>query len=269
MRWRWHSRDDWKLFAIGGLLLAIMFPATVLAGEISVEWDPVVGEIDGYRVYYGNAPGNYQATLDISPTITSAIVTNLADCQNHYIAVKAFKGGETSESFGVEVFGWPRPHIDTVTPSEIIVGQAEGAIIVVQGGNFMDDADLQVAGPARFTGEVQTSCETMSATLGNVPSGLATLQVEVHNPHTDSEPAGFHTWGFLSDGIQIVPAVPIPDVNGLRRQFLADSIELLTLYEKERPTWADQRRISKLEPRVQTQGTMILVLEHATPIEIP
>jgi len=92
-----------NLVRTSGLLLslAIMFffyVTTVQAGQVSLAWDaspsPNVG---GYRIYYGQASGNYTANADAGNQTTYTL-TGLEDGKTYYFAAKAYDIAKTTES---------------------------------------------------------------------------------------------------------------------------------------------------------------------------
>lgn len=64
---------------------------------VELSWDPVAGELDGYRIYIGSDPLNFLYTLDTERVITKAVVRGLLPGQTYYFAVTALKDALESE----------------------------------------------------------------------------------------------------------------------------------------------------------------------------
>ena len=112
------------------IVLSIALPTA--AGEIALRWDPSPGAT-GYRIYFGNAPGNYDNFVDVG-TATSATLRTPEDCRDYHVAVKAYNQFGESVGFSNEVSGPPRPEVDRVSP--LVVRQGDQALLEIRGGNF-------------------------------------------------------------------------------------------------------------------------------------
>ena len=93
-----HSveRHPGTLTPIPGMAILVLAVLTLAAapagaGSMPLAWDPVDDEdLQGYRVYYGTAPGSYSDSVDVG-NATSHTLTGLTDCTRYYVAVKAVK----------------------------------------------------------------------------------------------------------------------------------------------------------------------------------
>lgn len=74
------------------LLLSLALASLAPAREIGLAWDPnPEGNIVGYRIYWGAAPGEYSATLDVPahPTEPGGTITGLPDAGTIFVSVVA------------------------------------------------------------------------------------------------------------------------------------------------------------------------------------
>lgn len=60
-------------------------------GAVALEWDPVEGDVDGYRIYVGDSPTNFLYNLDTGRVTTKATVAGLSSGKTYYIAVTALR----------------------------------------------------------------------------------------------------------------------------------------------------------------------------------
>ena len=98
------------VFWIGVTLLLILYPRTVSAGTIKLAWDPVPDtDLSGYHVYYGTISGAYTGSVSVGKQ-TTAVLSNLQDCQVYYIAVKAVDSNNNeSAAYSNEISGMSAP----------------------------------------------------------------------------------------------------------------------------------------------------------------
>ncbi len=82
-----------------GLLLSLamvsfFYVATAQAAQVSLAWDSSPSSnVAGYRIYYGQAPGNYSANTPVDivgKQTTSTVITGLQDGVPYYFAAKAY-----------------------------------------------------------------------------------------------------------------------------------------------------------------------------------
>jgi hypothetical protein len=81
-------------FGLSGLLL----PASVLAGEVTLAWDPAQDpSVAGYKLYYGYEEGKYEGVQDVGMETTYTL-TDLEEGRVYYFAVVAYDiHGEENE----------------------------------------------------------------------------------------------------------------------------------------------------------------------------
>jgi F5/8 type C domain/Fibronectin type III domain len=82
-------------------LLCFLLPPSVLAGEVSLAWDPATDpNVAGYRLYYGREKGRYEGDVDVGLE-TTITLTDLQEGQAYYFMLVAYdvdgKQGEMSE----------------------------------------------------------------------------------------------------------------------------------------------------------------------------
>lgn len=119
------------------ILLTMVVTAPALSGSIRLAWDPVAGA-DGYRIHYGNSPGNYTRTLTVGRQ-PQAILNGLTDCTTWYMSVQAYNQVGSSALSG-EIAGWPRPEVTSVNPST--TRQGAQFTMTLNGANFASGAEL-------------------------------------------------------------------------------------------------------------------------------
>jgi hypothetical protein len=94
-----------KVFVV---LLVVSFwvPAISQAADVSFSWGASTGQVDGYRVYWGeNATGPYQNNLYEVNGTTLSCDTVLDDYQEYYLVCRAFNQyGESDDSNVVHWF---------------------------------------------------------------------------------------------------------------------------------------------------------------------
>jgi hypothetical protein len=173
------------LVVVSGLLGASVAPGS--AGTISVAWDGVSGAT-GYRLYYGASSGQYTSSLDLGSR-TEATLDGVADCTTWYVAVKAYNPNGESPQFSNEVSGWPRPVVETISPSSGMQGSQ--FTLDIRGANLRPGATVEVednpgvvlAAPAVLGCDhvqVLTTVEPMAEEVP--PAKVGSFTVSVTNP---------------------------------------------------------------------------------------
>jgi hypothetical protein len=132
-------RLDLRTLITAAILAAGVAANPAGAGQIHVAWDPVPGAT-GYKVYAGTSSGVYGSP--VTSSTTSAVLTNLADCQTWYVAVKAYNSAGESSQFSNELSGWPRPSVTAASPASILQGAQ--ATIEITGANFQAGAAVEI-----------------------------------------------------------------------------------------------------------------------------
>lgn len=194
----------WRALTLSVVVAIVGSSAPVLAGSISLAWDPVPGA-NGYRVYYGPASGQYTQSSDRG-NVTQTVINGLADCTTWYLAVKAYNVIGESPGFSNEVIGWARPQVTSLTPSAR--KQGEQFTLTVTGTNFQSGASLEVANPNVFLASttvldcshVQAAVTIEPTAAGVRPAEVGLFDVTVVNPD--------NVFGLRANGfeVQIEPA---------------------------------------------------------------
>ena len=127
---------------IPGLLMAVCLSAPAWAGNMDLAWDAVPDpDVTGYRVYIGTTPGSTDQGIINVGKVTSLTLTDLPDCMELFIGVKALDaGGQESLGFADFVQGLAQPFVSDASPANLSQG-VEDILVTVQGGNF--SADMQ------------------------------------------------------------------------------------------------------------------------------
>ena len=183
-----------------GVFAALFCCGAAYAGNIELAWSPLSGAA-GYRVYHGSNSGAYGQFVDVGAS-TSANVSGLADCQTHYVAVKAYDGFSESAQFSNEVSGWARPRVTSHTPTSM--PQGSQFTLTIDGANFAPGAEListisslpqtvQQNDLVRIENVTRLSCTRIQALITVEPMargqrameiGTFAVQFEVVNPDT-------------------------------------------------------------------------------------
>ena len=169
-------------FVVVALTILVVSATMSVAGTISIRWDPVLdADLAGYRIYYGNASGNYDRSADVG-NVTSYTLGGLADCTTWYLAVKAYDTeGLESVDYSTEIFGWARPVVSGGTPN---TGQQGGDYaLTVTGTNFQVGATVEFTEPGITVNSVTVnSCTDLIANISIASSvGLGAVDLSVIN----------------------------------------------------------------------------------------
>lgn len=204
--------------ALAVLLSLLALPAAT-AGTMSLRWDPVSdASVTGYRVHYGSSPTALTQSKDAGAS-TLTDLTGLSNCSMWYAVVRAYDGQGLESSDGNQVRGWPRPIVNTVTPTQIQQGTT--VTFTVAGTNF-DPGETGNPNHPAATVELSASgltvdsvrvdaCGQVRVTVtasAGAPLGLSDLTVK--NPDLSHASPGVHPWvfGTKDDAIQIVAPNP-------------------------------------------------------------
>jgi hypothetical protein len=203
------------------LVVGLLLAGSISAGTISLRWDSL-GGATGYRVHYGTVAGAYTSVRDVG-SATSTTLTNLANCANYYIAVKAYNSQGESTTFSNEVIGWSRPEITSTTPGT--VKQGDRLTLNVNGANFQPGAALDydlVGLPTSLAGDPLVrvenvgvvSCNQLQAQLVIEPTaaGLRAMEVGSFSVNLDVTNAD-SVFGTSTAQLSVQFAEPRADVN--------------------------------------------------------
>lgn len=97
-------------------LFLCLFPTSVLAGEVTLAWDPPSTGYGGFILAYGTSSGSYSHTLDVGSQATYT-VTSLNPGKTYYFAVKAYNAARDNESPYSNQVSATLPLIDTTAPA--------------------------------------------------------------------------------------------------------------------------------------------------------
>ena len=155
--------------------LSIMFLACgamtslAVAGDLRLLWDPSA-DADGYRVYYGDAPGDRSNSTDVG-NVTDTNISGLADCSTWHFEVTAYNAAGES-GFSVEASSWPRAVLATAAPSA--AEQGRQLQLTLSGANFQAGSIVGFSNPDILINNITVdSCN--QATLDVTVGGLASL----------------------------------------------------------------------------------------------
>ncbi len=162
------------------LFLFLSFP--VLAGTISLKWDPVEdSDLAGYKVYYGTAPGTYDYIKQVG-NVTSYTIQDLSECTRYYFAVTSYDTSGNESGYSNEVNGLPRPIIVNVAPLSAEKGRA--LTIYISGYNFEEGSILKTDDPGIVVlSTTFISCTRLSSEISITDTALVGLHdFTVQNP---------------------------------------------------------------------------------------
>ena len=124
-------------------LCLLLFSLNAFAYDVTLASDISVSEqVAGYRVYYGQASGDYALDVDVPGRMTTlATISDLPE-GTWYFALKAYDSDGNFSVFSKEVFATlaeepPPPTLDTlfITPNTVTSGDtAEGTVFLTDGG---------------------------------------------------------------------------------------------------------------------------------------
>lgn len=89
---------------------------------VSLTWDALQEEVDGYRIYVGETPESFPYVLETGKPMTRTTVSGLEIGKDYYFAVTAVKGDQES-----------------IEKSEVVKAQAVGLILTIKPGNAQLD----------------------------------------------------------------------------------------------------------------------------------
>lgn len=114
------GRQTLRGLGLGGLLLLCAASASA-RGELLRWQHPAPSTVAGFRVYVGNAPGQYQTTLDVGlPAASGGVYSHtlqIPDANSVYVAVSAYgptglEGPRSNEQLRPGMLGVPgKPQI--------------------------------------------------------------------------------------------------------------------------------------------------------------
>jgi hypothetical protein len=101
-----------RLSAFG--LCCLVLPARILAGEVTIAWDPPQdASAAGYRIYYGSGSSGYEGVLEVGMD-TTYTMTDLAEGQAYYFALVAYDADGVESQLSQEV-----PHNGPARDAEV------------------------------------------------------------------------------------------------------------------------------------------------------
>ncbi len=120
------------------MMVMLLFAVPAFAANVSLTWDPPTTNEDGtpltdlagYKVYYGNASGNYTENIDVVNVLTYT-VKNLTD-GTWYFAVTAYDTSDNESDYSNEV-----NKTITVAPAAPVLRTVE-IVAVIRDGKLVD-----------------------------------------------------------------------------------------------------------------------------------
>lgn len=84
-------------------ILALILPAGIHAATLQASWNPnMEPDLKGYKIYYGTAPGNYVASIDVGNVIRYELI-GLQNGTTYYITLTAYDASLNESNFSPEV----------------------------------------------------------------------------------------------------------------------------------------------------------------------
>lgn len=110
-----------KLFL--ALIFLFLFSMSAWAEEVTVAWNPnSESDLAGYKVYYGNATGIYDTSVDVGNK-TNYTILGIVSGQGYFIAVTAYdtSGNESGYSSEISYIAIDVTPPDAPTGTKVIV----------------------------------------------------------------------------------------------------------------------------------------------------
>jgi F5/8 type C domain/Fibronectin type III domain len=122
-------------------LLGLLLPSSVLAGEVTLAWDPSQDpNLAGYRIYYGYAKGSYEGVLDAGMETTYTL-TDLEEGQPYYFALVAYDShGEESELSQEVAYNGPPTDYEADADESAVPNQDEADQAASESESVLDAA---------------------------------------------------------------------------------------------------------------------------------
>lgn len=161
-----------RVLALVATSMALAMPAH--AGSITLRWNAAPGAT-GYRVYVGSSPGQYDRSITLGK-VTQATITDATDCADSFYSVTAFNAaGESGKSN--EVFSWPKPKIDSITPGAAMQGQQ--FTLDIQGNNLKPGVAVSIDNPRVVLSNPSSTCDGFQAAATVEPGAPGLRAAEV------------------------------------------------------------------------------------------
>ena len=149
---------------------------TVVAGTITLAWDPPTTNTDGtpltdlagYKIYYGPTSGSYTNTLDVG-NVTTSVVNNLTDGLTYYFTVSAYNSAGVESSFSNEVSKTLPSTQSTLTTFTVTATADIGGTITPAGTTGVNDGANQT-----FTIAPDAGYYVATVLVDGVPMGAVT-----------------------------------------------------------------------------------------------
>jgi len=104
------------------IFAAVTMISSVCIADPKLVWDPSSGEVSGYRIYYGLAPGSHPNSYDVG-NVTEYPLTSLPleEKQTYYFVTRAYNAaGESGDSNEVS---WTVPDMTAPVPPQDVTVQ--------------------------------------------------------------------------------------------------------------------------------------------------
>ena len=113
-----YTTIKWYIFM---LMSFFVLGLNFSANSATLSWNRSPGDVEGYRVYYGTAPGSYKDSIDVGDkTELSLGSLGLSQGLRYYFAVKSYRGEEES-TFSIEHFWEPGDEVPPLPPMGFMI----------------------------------------------------------------------------------------------------------------------------------------------------
>ena len=227
------------MFRRGGTLVVlayvlILFPMVAFGATVDLAWDAnTEPDLDGYKIYYGTAPGNYAPPIDVGNT-TQHTLTGLTDGVTYYLAATAYDLDGNESAYSAELVHTTAIATHTITASAGANGSISpsGSVTVNHGSSqtftisadanyhvqdvLVDGVTVGALTSYTFTNVIQNhtiqanfaiNTHTITATAGAngsiSPSGSVTVNHGSSQTFTISADATYDIQSVLVDGVSV------------------------------------------------------------------
>lgn len=188
---------------VAGPILSMLVAVSASAGQATLSWeantDPAV---NGYMLYYGQAPGSYASKIDVGRA-TTYTVPNLADGKTYYFSATSYDAGRVESGHSNEVSKLVPAAASTFTasintslasgvaPLNVAFTATLSTAAASYAWNFGDGGTSTLANPSHAFQAAGTYNVTLTVRTAAGASATATKTIVVTSPTAGAPTASF------------------------------------------------------------------------------